>query len=243
MICIQAKNSTGTSILVNKGAGSNQLTLTNHAGETPHDTLLRVSKSAVGSGGGGAANGGDCASKRNCNDGSCNTGVVHWLPVRVRNKIVDGSKLKLRKTYFQKLKENSRFREGCMLSLPFFVIWSIGTILDTEMDYLVKLGLFVVVYLVVNGTSMLTFDERLMNFLPLGIYFATKICVYYTWFLYIQLYVSPLTTVTFVLGGTALWYCFWKAWKSDPGMRRFAVVCVCIYQDNIWQGSFGPARR
>ena len=104
-----------------------------------------------------------------------------------------------------------------MLSMPLFVIWSIGSILDRELDYLVKLGLFVVVYLVVNGTSMLTFDERLMNFLPLGIYFATKFCVYYTWFLYIQLYVSPLTTVTFVLGGSALWYCFWKAWKSDPG--------------------------
>ena len=203
--------------------GSNHLSLINHAGETPHDTLLRVSKSAVGNGGTGG--GGDCATKRNCNDGSCNTGVVHWLPVRVRNKIVDGSKLKLRKTYFQKLKENSKFREGCMLSMPFFVIWSIGTILDLEMDYLVKMGLLVLVYLVVNGTSILTFDERLMNFLPLGIYFATKICVYYTWFLYIQLYVSPLTTVTFVLGGTALWYCFWKAWKSDPG-RRFAVVCV-----------------
>ena len=116
-----------------------------------------------------------------------------------------------------------------MLSMPFFVIWSIGTILDLEMDYLVKMGLFVVVYLVVNGTSILTFDERLMNFLPLGIYFATKICVYYTWFLYIQLYVSPLTTVTFVLGGTALWYCFWKAWKSDPGMRLALVLCLLIF--------------
>ena len=127
--------------------------------------------------------------------------------------------------------------------MPFFVIWSIGTILDLELDYLVKLGLFVVVYLVVNGTSMLTFDERLMNFLPLGIYFATKICVYYTWFIYIQLYVSPLTTVTFVLGGTALWYCFWKAWKSDPGMRRFVVVRVGGIFINVFQGSFAPARR
>ena len=159
--------------------------------------------------------------------GHCgNTGIVHWLPPKVRNKLVDGSKLKLRKNYFQKLKENSKFREACMLSMPLFVIWSIGSILDVELDYLVKLGLFVLVYLVVNGTSMLTFDERLMNFLPLGIYFATKFCVYYTWFIYIQLYVSPLTTVTFVLGGTALWYCFWKAWKSDPG------AWYCLYLED-----------
>lgn len=211
---IQAKNSTGTSLLVNKGAGSSQLTLVNQAGETPHDTLLRVSKSAVG-------NGTENGRRSHCS----NTGIVHWLPPKVRNKLVDGSKLKLRKNYFQKLKENSKFREACMLSMPLFVIWSIGSILDVELDYLVKLGLFVLVYLVVNGTSMLTFDERLMNFLPLGIYFATKFCVYYTWFIYIQLYVSPLTTVTFVLGGSALWYCFWKAWKSDPG------AWYCFYVD------------
>ena len=213
---IQAKNSTGTSLLVNKGAGSSQLTVTNQAGETPHDTLLRVSRSSVGGGGD--------TGRGHCN----NSGVVHWLPLKVRNKLVESSKVKLRRNHFQKLKENSKFREGCMLSMPLFVIWSIGSILDRELDYLVKLGLFVVVYLVVNGTSMLTFDERLMNFLPLGIYFATKFCVYYTWFLYIQLYVSPLTTVTFVLGGSALWYCFWKAWKSDPG-QSFNVLLIRKY--------------
>ena len=107
-----------------------------------------------------------------------------------------------------------------MLGMPFFVIWSIGAVLDCELDYLVKMGLFVVIYLFVNGTSMLTFDERLMNFLPLGIYFSTKAWVYYTWFMYIQMFVSPVATIFFVLGGTALWYCFFKAWRSDPGIIR-----------------------
>ena len=73
---IQAKNSTGTSLLVNKGAGSSQLTVTNQAGETPHDTLLRVSRSSVGAGGD--------TGRGHCN----NTGVVHWLPLKVRNKLV-----------------------------------------------------------------------------------------------------------------------------------------------------------
>ena len=227
---IQAKNSTGTSILVNKGAASGQLSISNMSGLTPHDLLLSVSKSAVGAGNGAGARGGrGCTDGgRGCNDGGrggCsapNTGVVHWLPMKVRNKISQGSRpsTSRSKNPLQKLKENDKFREFCMLGMPFFVIWSIGAVLDCELDYLVKMGLFVVIYLFVNGTSMLTFDERLMNFLPLGIYFSTKAWVYYTWFMYIQMFVSPVATIFFVLGGTALWYCFFKAWRSDPGIIR-----------------------
>merc|ERR1719312_68312 len=42
---IQAKNSAGTSILTNKGAASAQLGMTNLSGLTPHDLLVKVSKS------------------------------------------------------------------------------------------------------------------------------------------------------------------------------------------------------
>ena len=38
--------------------------------------------------------------------------------------------------------------------------------------------------------------------------------------MYIQMFVSPIATILFVLGGTALWYCFFKAWRSDPGIIR-----------------------
>ena len=38
------------------------------------------------------------------------------------------------------------------------------------------------VYLFVNGTSYFFFDERIMSFLPLGIYFSTIFWMYYTWF-------------------------------------------------------------
>ena len=67
---------------------------------------------------------------------------------------------------------------------------------------------------------MLTFDERLMNFLPLGIYMSTKAWIYYTWFAYVTLVVSPLSTVAFVLSSTGLWYNFLKAWRADPGIVR-----------------------
>lgn len=205
---IQAKNSTCTSILINKGATSGHLNITNLAGETPHDLLNRVSKSSVGN------------NSKPAHAHGLNNGIVHWLPLRVRTKIIEGSKLNVRKNVIQKLIGSAKVREVSMITLPFIVIWAFGSILELEVDYLVKLGLFVLLYLFVNGTSMLTFDDRLMNFLPLGIYLSTKIWIYYTWFAYVQIFVSPITTIMYVLGGTGLWYNFIKAWRSDPGTVR-----------------------
>jgi len=205
---IQAKNSTCTSILINKGATSGHLNITNLAGETPHDLLNRVSKSSVGN------------SSKPAHAHGLNNGIVHWLPLRVRTKIIEGSKVNVRKNVIQKLIGSAKVREVSMITLPFIVIWAFGSILELEVDYLVKLGLFVLLYLFVNGTSMLTFDDRLMNFLPLGIYLSTKIWIYYTWFAYVQIFVSPITTIMYVLGGTGLWYNFIKAWRSDPGTVR-----------------------
>jgi len=206
---VQAKNSTCTSILVNKGGVSGQLNITNLAGETVQDLLVRVSKSGVGAG-----------APKPAHAHGCNTGIVHWLPMRVRTKITEGSKQVVRKNLLQKVIASPRVREVSMLTLPFIVIWGIGTTLEVEVDYLVKLGMFVLLYLFVNGTSMLMFDDRLMNFLPLGIYLSTKMWIYYTWFAYVQMFVSPISTVLFVLGGTGLWYNFLKAWRSDPGTVR-----------------------
>ena len=71
----------------------------------------------------GAGANGACGdnSRGGCQDkaGGCskNVGVVQWLPLKVRNKIFKGSEpLNRRKNPWQKLKENEKFREGCMLS-------------------------------------------------------------------------------------------------------------------------------
>ena len=42
-------------------------------------------------------------------------------------------------------------------------------------------GMFVLIYLFVNGSSFFFFDERVMDYLPLAIYFSTKFWMYYTW--------------------------------------------------------------
>lgn len=212
---ISVKNSTGTSILVNKAvsSGAGVLTQANTAGETPACVLARVSKSAVGSGLSADT------SKNHGETHSHNTGLVHWLPARVRNKIQEVQDRK-RRNAFKKVTGNKQFREMCMLSMPAIVIWGLGATFEVEIDYLVKFGLFTLLYIFVNGASILTFDDRLMNFLPLGIYLSTKGWIYYTWFAYVTLVVSPSATVMFVLGSTGLWYNFLKAWRSDPGIVR-----------------------
>ena len=43
-----------------------------------------------------------------------------------------------RRNPWQRLKRNDRFREGCMMSMPFVVIWAFGAILDVELDWLVS---------------------------------------------------------------------------------------------------------
>jgi len=198
---IQAKNNAGASILVTRGVASGQLTTANRAGESPLDLLAKVSRSAAAGSGKAAA-------------------VVQWLPARIRTKMEEGSGRAVRRNAVRRLADTPRVKEASMLFLPFIVIWAFGSILDCQLDYLVKLGLFVVLYIFVNGTSILTFDDRLMNFLPLGIYMSTKLWMYYTWFAYIQMFVSPLCTVAFVLGGTGLWVSFLRAWRADPGVVR-----------------------
>jgi len=47
--------------------------------------------------------------------------------------------------------------------------------------YLFYSGMFVLVYLFVNGASFVAFDERMMYYLPISIYLSTKMWMYYTW--------------------------------------------------------------
>ena len=84
------QGSTGTSIMANIGAASALLGMTNLSGLTPHDLLIKVSKSEVGS---GASNGGCEDNAGGCNDnGRCKDkpGMVQWLPLKVRQKISEG---------------------------------------------------------------------------------------------------------------------------------------------------------
>ena len=111
-------------------------------------------------------------------------------------------------------------RNIAMITLPFILFWSIGVIFEIQLDYLVKLGLLVLVYVYSNVMNEFVFDERLFNVLPLSIYFANKLYFYVTWIYYVMPYLHSLTSVFFLSFSGLLWYNFLKAWKGDPGLIK-----------------------
>jgi len=62
-----------------------------------------------------------------------------------------------------------------MVSTPFLAFYTVGIILQSSQNYLVKLGLLMTCYIVVYMASQVVFDDRLMNLLPMSIYLATKV--------------------------------------------------------------------
>ena len=107
-----------------------------------------------------------------------------------------------------------------MVSLPFILFWAVGVILQIQVDYLIKLGLFALVYIYSNLMHEFVFDDRLFNVLPLSIYFCNKFFFYITWMFFVTPYVHSLTTVVFLAFSACLWYNFLKAWKGDPGIIK-----------------------
>merc|ERR1711915_775781 len=89
----------------------------------------------------------------------------------VKAEVVKGSTLNhTKKSPLKLLPMNSKFREGVMLATPFFAIWAVGSILESNFGYIFKCFLFFLVSFGINGIVLTTFDERLMNFAPVGIY-------------------------------------------------------------------------
>ncbi|KAI7792092.1 palmitoyltransferase ZDHHC17, partial [Triplophysa rosa] len=86
-------------------------------------------------------------------------------------------------SYLKRLKMDKEFRQKVMLGTPFLVIWFVGFIADLDIDsWLIKGGMYVAVWLVVQFLSKSFFDHSMHSALPLGIYLATKFWMYITWF-------------------------------------------------------------
>nr|XP_053646958.1 palmitoyltransferase Hip14-like [Cherax quadricarinatus] len=105
-----------------------------------------------------------------------------------------------------------------MMGTPFLVFYVIGLILKLNLYYVLKLGLFTALYIVVYGISRVLFDERLMTVMPMAVYLATKFWCYVTWVLYIHEYSGLKATAFFFISSLLLWYNFMRAWRGDPGV-------------------------
>lgn len=105
-----------------------------------------------------------------------------------------------------------------MVGTPFMAFYIAGAILSTSLLILIKIFLLVCLYIVIHYVGRILYDDRLMALLPLSIYLATKMWMYFTWFIYIMQFTTIITTVVFVTSSLLLWYCFLKSWLGDAGI-------------------------
>lgn len=140
-----------------------------------------------------------------------------WVGKKVHDKIQEMSGSKRRNPCYR-ITRDKRLRFWCMVSTPFLAFYTVGIILQSSQNYLVKLGLLMTCYIVVYMASQVVFDDRLMNLLPMSVYLATKFWMYMTWFVWISPHVDLLLSVVFILCSGVLWYNFLRAWRGDPGV-------------------------
>nr|XP_045618619.1 palmitoyltransferase Hip14-like [Procambarus clarkii] len=141
---------------------------------------------------------------------------TQWLDKKVLEKLQEMQKSARNICY--RISNDKSLRYWTMMGTPFLVFYVIGLILKLNLYYVLKLGLFTALYIVVYGISRILFDERLMTVMPMAVYLATKFWCYVTWVLYIHVYSGLKATGFFLVSSLLLWYNFMRAWRGDPGV-------------------------
>ncbi|XP_064480715.1 palmitoyltransferase ZDHHC17-like [Ornithodoros turicata] len=140
-----------------------------------------------------------------------------WLEKRLEE--AEAVKKVSQMNFFVRIIRDKSLKYWAMFCSPFLAFYVVGAILDCPESSLVKLCLLLVTGFVTAVVSRFLFDERLMDVLPMSVYLSTKFWMYVTWFTDLWPYVGDLwTSVLFSLSTLPLFYYFFKAWKSDPGV-------------------------
>ncbi|KAK8391811.1 hypothetical protein O3P69_017445 [Scylla paramamosain] len=141
---------------------------------------------------------------------------TQWLDKKVLEKIQEMQKSSRNICY--RISNDKTLRYWTMMGTPFLVFYAVGLVLQLNLLYVLKIGIFTALYIIIYGVSRILFDERLMTVMPMAVYLATKFWCYVTWVLYIHEYAGPSTTGLFFLSSLLLWYNFVRAWRGDPGV-------------------------
>ncbi|XP_044748593.1 palmitoyltransferase Hip14 isoform X2 [Coccinella septempunctata] len=141
-----------------------------------------------------------------------------WVGAKVTEKIREQLSTSRSRTFLFKITKDKRLKWWCMVGTPFLAFYLAGAILSTSLLVLIKFFLLVCLYIVLHYAGQILYDDRLMALLPVNIYLATKIWMYFTWFIYIMPFTSLITNLVFLLSSGLLWYFFLKSWLGDPGI-------------------------
>eukprot|EP00096_Caligus_rogercresseyi_P015000 TRINITY_DN7452_c0_g1_i2.p1 TRINITY_DN7452_c0_g1~~TRINITY_DN7452_c0_g1_i2.p1 ORF type:complete len:504 (+),score=92.68 TRINITY_DN7452_c0_g1_i2:336-1847(+) len=108
-----------------------------------------------------------------------------------------------------------------VMSGPFLIYGFIGWILESSLDFVYKLLLFLSLYgyfwLGKRCTVGVRNEDDLVRLWPISISVGMKVWVHISWFYYIFPYVNPMTTIAFLFMSSVLFYNFYHSWRKDPG--------------------------
>lgn len=147
-----------------------------------------------------------------------NQKAAPWFGKKVIEKVNELVKQKRSQSYIEKYLNDKRLRFWCMVSIPFIVFYAVGTILQSNLVYISKVALIVCGYIMISFIGRYICDDRLMFYLPISIYLATKFWMYVTWLLWISAAVDFSVSFLFLATSFLLWYNFLNAWRGDPGV-------------------------
>ncbi|XP_037933783.1 palmitoyltransferase Hip14 [Teleopsis dalmanni] len=148
------------------------------------------------------------------------TGAI-WIGAKVMDRVKESSlSSQQKRSLVQRLRHDKRLRWWAMVASPFTGFYLIGIVFTLNIQYIIKFFFLGCLYSIFHSLGKALFDEHLMALLPLSVYLATKIWFYITWVMFIVDAVSFAETVCFLICSIALWICFLKSWKGDPGIIK-----------------------
>ncbi|XP_050333974.1 palmitoyltransferase Hip14 [Bactrocera neohumeralis] len=144
-----------------------------------------------------------------------------WIGSKVLDRVREASqKTQTQRSLISRLRHDKRLRWWAMVACPFTAFYLAGVVFTLNTLYIIKFFLLGCLYGIFHTLGKALFDEHLLALLPLSVYLATKAWFYVTWIVYIVDAVSFAETLVFLACSAALWVCFMKSWKGDPGIIR-----------------------
>ncbi|KAJ7373562.1 Palmitoyltransferase zdhhc17 [Desmophyllum pertusum] len=123
--------------------------------------------------------------------------------------------------FLQTLTRDKAVQRYIQIGLPFFVLFSVGAILEYSSSWVMSLPLITAVGIIsYYALQWFTLNYSHGSATVFGWTLATKAYLYYnilTVYLHYILSKVVLSRASFFVNTVGLYYCFYKSWKTDPG--------------------------
>lgn len=167
-----------------------------------------------------------------------------WMGPRLRDKVRELTAAE-RGPRWQRCALDGQVRRWSVLLAPFVAFYLTGLVLERGLSYWIKALLLTTLYAALHRLTTALADDELRSLLPLSVYLGTKVWVCVTWVVFVAGANGAVYAAWFAAVAAALWYCFYKSWRGDPGVvtasreQRLRTIAELA---EAGRGGFDPAR-